>query len=202
MPAANAACMCRSTTAIAGSRCNETCPQHRCATSPSMVRIWYSPRTAAASGSWMTLHRCASSMPKPGPQRFGCTNPKPAYRVRLPEFTGTPMPKDEPMAANPPLGAYLDYTLKTTSNSPVTLDIIDSTGALVRRCSSADPVAAVDSDEVVDSAGMGGCPQHLVRCRGYAPLRLAAALPGAAMGEKSDPGRTACWHHRAITASC
>ncbi|MGH8042833.1 MAG: WD40/YVTN/BNR-like repeat-containing protein [Rudaea sp.] len=64
--------------------------------------------------------------------------PTPAYRVRIPEFSGTPMPKDEPMAANPPLGAYLDYRLKIVSKSPITLDIFNASGTLVRHYSSAD----------------------------------------------------------------
>jgi hypothetical protein len=32
-------------------------------------------------------------------------------RERPAGFTGTPMPKDEPLAPNPPLGAYIDYVL-------------------------------------------------------------------------------------------
>ena len=87
-----------------------------------------------------------------------------AYRVRLPEFTGTPMPKDEPMAANPPLGAYLDYTLKTTSNSPVTLDDYRIRqerwfGVRSQRRPGRRPSNSTKSSI---SAGMGGCPQHLV----------------------------------------
>lgn len=62
--------------------------------------------------------------------------PASAYRVRMPFFTGTPMPKDEPMAANPPLGAYLDYTLKKDAKQPITLDIFDASGTLVQHYSS------------------------------------------------------------------
>ena len=32
-------------------------------------------------------------------------------RLNEPGFTGTPMPKDEPLALNPPAGAMIDYAL-------------------------------------------------------------------------------------------
>jgi photosystem II stability/assembly factor-like uncharacterized protein len=70
--------------------------------------------------------------------------PAPAYRVRMPAFTGTPLPKDEPMAPNPPLGATIDYTLKAAAKAPVTLDVFDAKGALVRHYSSAEQPAAPD----------------------------------------------------------
>src|SRR5208337_1443117 len=44
----------------------------------------------------------------PEPRLF---QPAIAYRVRPAQFTGTPMPKDEPMAPNPPDGAVIDYVL-------------------------------------------------------------------------------------------
>jgi hypothetical protein len=46
------------------------------------------------------------------------------------------MPKDEPMAANPPDGAYIDYALKAASKTPVTLEILDASGNVVRHYSS------------------------------------------------------------------
>ena len=52
------------------------------------------------------------------------------------------MPKDEPMAPNPPFGAYIDYVLGTSS--PVTLEIFDANDQLVRRYNSSDKVPAVD----------------------------------------------------------
>ena len=56
----------------------------------------------------------------------------------LPVFLGTPMPDDEPKAANPPNGAYIDYALNRPPAGPVTLEIRDAAGALVRRWSSVD----------------------------------------------------------------
>jgi photosystem II stability/assembly factor-like uncharacterized protein len=67
-----------------------------------------------------------------------------AVRVNEPDFTGTPMPKDEPMAANPPFGAYIDYSLASRPSGPVTIRIFDSNGALVNSFSSADPVKPID----------------------------------------------------------
>ena len=65
--------------------------------------------------------------------------PAKAIRFRMAGFTGSPMPKDEPMAPNPPAGAMIDYALGSMSQT-VTLEIRDANGRLVRRFSSADPV--------------------------------------------------------------
>ncbi len=73
--------------------------------------------------------------------------PRAAVRVRPAGFTGTPMPKDEPMAENPPLGATLDYVLGRAPAGPVTLDILDEKGELVRRYSSADKLPEPSRDE-------------------------------------------------------
>jgi photosystem II stability/assembly factor-like uncharacterized protein len=71
---------------------------------------------------------------------------KPAVTVRERPagFTGSPMPKDEPMAPNPPFGAYIDYAIRSASSQPVTIEILDSADALVRRYSSADVPPAMD----------------------------------------------------------
>jgi hypothetical protein len=61
-----------------------------------------------------------------------------AFRVRPTGFTGTPMPKDEPMGANPPRGALIDYVLEGPANELVTLSIVDATGTPVRTFSSTD----------------------------------------------------------------
>jgi hypothetical protein len=66
--------------------------------------------------------------------------PSTAYRVRPAGFTGTPMPKDEPMAPNPPLGAAVDYVLTGAPKGPVTLTIRDAKGTVVRRYESDDRV--------------------------------------------------------------
>jgi photosystem II stability/assembly factor-like uncharacterized protein len=62
--------------------------------------------------------------------------PATAYRLRPTGFIGTPMPKDEPMAPNPPAGAYIDYVLDSSGTGAVTLAITDAHGAAVRTFSS------------------------------------------------------------------
>ena len=66
--------------------------------------------------------------------------PEPAIRLRPAGFTGTPFPKSEPMAANPPFGAYIDYVLPRNVTGPVTFTILDARGRVVRRYSSAEHV--------------------------------------------------------------
>jgi photosystem II stability/assembly factor-like uncharacterized protein len=70
--------------------------------------------------------------------------PATAVRERPAGFTGTPMPKDEPLAPSPPFGAYIDYVLDTTVSTSVTLEIFDAQNTLVRRYSSAEPPPTVD----------------------------------------------------------
>ncbi|HEV2595771.1 MAG TPA: hypothetical protein VGU01_11275 [Sphingomicrobium sp.] len=67
-----------------------------------------------------------------------------AYRLNEPAFTGTPMPKDEPLAPNPPAGALIDYALPATFTGPVHITIYDGSGAIVDRFSSTDPVKPLD----------------------------------------------------------
>jgi photosystem II stability/assembly factor-like uncharacterized protein len=70
--------------------------------------------------------------------------PTDAIRVRTPRFTGTPMPKDEPLASNPPDGAIIDYLLPKAAKGSVTLTVLDAQGHKVCSLSSADKVAAPD----------------------------------------------------------
>jgi hypothetical protein len=53
---------------------------------------------------------------------------------------GTPMQKDEPLTENRPVGAFIDYYLRSASSTPVTLEILDARGAVVKRFSS-EPAA-------------------------------------------------------------
>ena len=65
--------------------------------------------------------------------------PARATRVRWDMNPDTPLPPDEPAAPNPPDGAILTYWLREAVHSPVTLEIVERSGAVVRRFSSADP---------------------------------------------------------------
>jgi photosystem II stability/assembly factor-like uncharacterized protein len=75
--------------------------------------------------------------------------PQATYRVRWNVNTDTPLPPEEPAAKNPPDGAIIDYYLKSAVAGPVTLEIVDDAGKLVRRFASADrpePVSEKDLD--------------------------------------------------------
>jgi len=63
--------------------------------------------------------------------------PAAAYRIQRDTNTDTPLPPDEPAAANPPDGAIADYYLPSSA-STVTLEILDGQGHLVRRFSNSD----------------------------------------------------------------
>jgi photosystem II stability/assembly factor-like uncharacterized protein len=71
--------------------------------------------------------------------------PAPAYRVQRDTNTDTPLPPDEPAAANPPDGAILDYYLPAAS-STVTIEILDAQGHLIRRFSSTDKPDATEEE--------------------------------------------------------
>ena len=64
--------------------------------------------------------------------------PAVAYRVRRDTNTDTPIPPDEPTAQNPPDGAIIDYFLAAPTTAPVTLEILDAHGKVVRKFSDAD----------------------------------------------------------------
>jgi hypothetical protein len=53
-------------------------------------------------------------------------------------FLGTPLPPEEPQAANPPRGAYVYFFLASRIEGEVRLEILDAGGKQVRRYSSAD----------------------------------------------------------------
>jgi photosystem II stability/assembly factor-like uncharacterized protein len=69
--------------------------------------------------------------------------PQTALRVRANLNTDTPLPPDEPAGENPPDGAMIDYFLSKDASVPVTIEIKDGKGQLVRKYSSTDkPVEA------------------------------------------------------------
>jgi hypothetical protein len=68
--------------------------------------------------------------------------PRVTYRLPRDTNTDTPLPPEEPAGKNPPDGAILYYNLKAAG--PVTLEILNSTGALVRRFTSEDKAEPPD----------------------------------------------------------
>jgi len=79
---------------------------------------------------------------------------KPADAIILPPSTddGTPTQKDEAAAENPPVGAIVDYYLKSAPSGPVTIEILNGSGAVVRHYSSADPVPPIEPNALVVNA--------------------------------------------------
>jgi len=63
--------------------------------------------------------------------------PSPAYRVQRDTNTDTPLPPDEPAAANPPDGALIDYYLPSAANK-VTIEVLDAKNRMVASFSNTD----------------------------------------------------------------
>ena len=61
-----------------------------------------------------------------------------AYRMRRNVNTDTPLPPEEPAGKNPPDGAIFDYYLQSAAAGPVTLQIIDGGGHVLRSFASTD----------------------------------------------------------------
>lgn len=64
--------------------------------------------------------------------------PQTALRIRANLDTDTPLPPDEPAGENPPDGAMIDYFVSKDASGPITIEINDGKGQLVRKYSSAD----------------------------------------------------------------
>jgi photosystem II stability/assembly factor-like uncharacterized protein len=74
--------------------------------------------------------------------------PATAVRVRFGTNDPTPWTPELPAGDNPPPGAILDYFLPSAASGPVSVEILDAAGKLVRRYASDDP--ALDPDPGVD----------------------------------------------------
>jgi hypothetical protein len=77
--------------------------------------------------------------PKLASSEAALLDPAPAIRVRRSTGTDTPIQPDEPAGQNPPNGAIIDYYLGKDARGPVVLEVLDASGAVVRRVSSSDP---------------------------------------------------------------
>jgi hypothetical protein len=79
---------------------------------------------------------------------LGLVAPRAAVRLNAAPFQGTPEPKDEPMAENPPRGAIIDYLVRSEGAGPLAIEITDAKGALVRRYASDDESAKADLQRI------------------------------------------------------
>jgi hypothetical protein len=80
---------------------------------------------------------------------------------------GTPMPRDEPLAENAPNGAIIDYYLKSNASGPVTLEILDPAGEVIRKYSSEDKGPQVNLETL-------NIPAYWIRP--FEPLSTAAGM--------------------------
>lgn len=62
--------------------------------------------------------------------------PETAIRIRRDVNEDTPLPPETPVGQNPPSGAIIDYYLKAAPTVPITLDILDSQGNVIRHYAS------------------------------------------------------------------
>ena len=119
--------------------------------------------------------------------------PATAYRVSNNQNRDTPLPLDEPRALNPPAGAVFDYLLPTAPRGPVTLEVLDAQGEVVRRFASDDAARRLEAgqyfaeDWLQPPSVLPARPGHnrfAWDLRGPRPLALEyeysiAAVPGA-----------------------
>ncbi|HEX5123853.1 MAG TPA: hypothetical protein VFV97_11455, partial [Rhodanobacteraceae bacterium] len=105
--------------------------------------------------------------------------PATAIRARIASFTGTPSPKDEPLASNPPAGAAIDYVIGANHVKSVELSIHDANGKLVRKYTSKDPQPNKDATKTGYAPEWIPEPSRLATTRGMHrfvwPLRYAKA---------------------------
>jgi photosystem II stability/assembly factor-like uncharacterized protein len=127
--------------------------------------------------------------------------PQTALRIRWSLNTDTPLPPDEPAGENPPDGAMIDYFL--AEDSPVTLEIKDTKGNLVRRYSSTDAPVLPDSKKLRIPDYWIRPPRSLSAPRGlhrflwdmhYAPLPgIEPEYPMSAINRDTPPSPTSPW---------
>jgi photosystem II stability/assembly factor-like uncharacterized protein len=86
---------------------------------------------------------------------------QPADAIRMHPGTdyGSPMPRDEALAENPPVGAMIDYYLKSPASGPVVIEILDAKGQVIRRYSSADKAPPVKPEKLDFPAFWRPAPQ-------------------------------------------
>lgn len=121
--------------------------------------------------------------------------PENALRIQTSLFDGTPLPMGSPIGENPPNGALIDYFLKAESSEPVTLEIYDSTNALVRKYSSADKPQTIDPKTLDIPAAWLQPPESLSTAPGMHrfvwDLHWTAATSGGGRGRFGASGRWA-----------
>ena len=93
--------------------------------------------------------------------------PASAVLVTAGSDDGTPMPLDEPLTDNAPNGAIIDYYLKANASGPVTIEILDPAGEMIRKYSSADKGPQINFETL-------NIPAYWIRP--FEPLSTAAGM--------------------------
>jgi photosystem II stability/assembly factor-like uncharacterized protein len=128
--------------------------------------------------------------------------PQTAVRVRWNTNSDTPLPPDVAAGENPPDGAVINYYIGSAGSGPITLEIKDATGAVVRRYSS-DDVAPADEAllnippywirPAQTLSGEHGMHRFLWDLH-YAPVPgVAPQYPIAAVYRNTAPAATSPW---------
>jgi photosystem II stability/assembly factor-like uncharacterized protein len=126
--------------------------------------------------------------------------PAPAYRIRWDVYPDTPVPQEEPVGQNPPDGAIIDYYLKEKVRTAISLDILDSSGKLIRHFSSADtlykiplvniPLYWIRPQQILSTDT--GSHRFLWDMR-YIPLNDTPTYPISAIYGETAPQPTSPW---------
>jgi len=119
--------------------------------------------------------------------------PAVALRVRPAGFTGTPFPKDEPMAANPPDGAIIDYLLPAGVHGPVTLTVRDAQGHEVRSYSSAEKFAKPDPAKLPIAPEWVPVPAQLSTAPGMHRFVWGLRYPRPGAHKADQPQKDGVW---------
>ncbi len=115
--------------------------------------------------------------------------PQVTTRVDNDGFSGTPLPPEEPTAANPPNGALLDYYLPVQAQQ-LELRIYDASHKLVRHISSEEQAAKPRHAPLPIAARWFPEPQHLETSPGMHRViwNLAWGTSGVAESDEPDDG--------------
>jgi photosystem II stability/assembly factor-like uncharacterized protein len=126
--------------------------------------------------------------------------PSPAVRVRWDTWPDTPLPGDEPAGQNPPDGAVIDYYLGEAATGPVSLEIVDAAGKVVRHYSSTDTLYTIGDVNIPSYwirpqqilSGQAG-PHRFIWDLHYQPLNVPVSYPISAVTGNTAPASTSPW---------
>ncbi len=95
------------------------------------------------------------------PSHLFLFRPRTVYRFRRSTNTDTPLPPEIPQGQNPPAGEIVYYWLGRVPSKPVTLEILDAGGNVIRRYSSAETPRPPDPSQYAVAPYWMETPQAL-----------------------------------------